>query len=286
MDQPTGDFEPPAHPAGIGLHEIVGTLRQPDHVNQMRCAFASYAPGQIVVAAIEVNIFPTGEIDVGGQRLRNYSNRLAHAHRLRERRRDRRREPWPEVGTINVVSIRLSVVLPAPLGPSRPNNSPRLTSKLTWSTAVKVPKRLVRSRACIAADGDSIVDCECDLGGHPRLDLAGGLQNPDLDVKRANVLATAPNVGLGRELTLLPDRHHLPREHQGRTGRQRHLRGTANPDRAQVGLLQIDSRPYRRRSSTVRIGVPGVTHSPTSRFLLTTVPEIGARITVSFAWSV
>src|SRR5579871_1065356 len=154
--------------------------------------------------------------------------------------------PWPEVGTINVVSIRLSVVLPAPLGPSKPNSSPRLTSKLTWSTAVKVPKRLVRSRACIAADGDSIVDCEGDLGGHPRLYLAGSLQNPDLDVERANILATAADVGLGRELTLLSDRHHLPRKDQGRTRRQRHLGRTANPNRAEVGLLQIDSRPDRR----------------------------------------
>src|ERR1700680_2888923 len=134
--------------------------------------------------------------------------------------------PCPEVGTISVVSIRLSVVLPAPFGPSRPNNSPRRTSKLTWSTAVKAPKRLVSSRACIAADCDSIVERKRDLGGHPRLHLSGRLQNPHFDVERADVLAPAANVGLGRELSLLPDRHYLPRKKQRRMRRQGHLSGT------------------------------------------------------------
>src|SRR6202521_5555733 len=154
--------------------------------------------------------------------------------------------PWPEVGTISVVSIRLSVVLPAPLGPRRPNSSPRRTSKLTWSTAVNAPKRLVSSRACIAADCDSIVACKCDLDGHSRFHLPGRLQDPHLDVERADVLTPAANVGLGRELPLLCDRHHLPRKKQRRMRRQRHLRGTADADRAKVGLLDIDARPDGR----------------------------------------
>src|SRR5271170_8118551 len=145
--------------------------------------------------------------------------------------------PCPEVGTMSVVSIRLRVVLPAPLGPSRPNNSPRRTSKLTWSTAVKSPKRLVISRACIAADCDSIVERKRDLGGHPGLHLSGRLQNPHLDVERADVLASAANVGLGRELSLLSDGHDLSRKNQRRTSRQRHLRRTADANRAEFGLL-------------------------------------------------
>src|SRR5579864_7961844 len=155
--------------------------------------------------------------------------------------------PCPEVGTISVVSIRLSVVLPAPLGPSRLNNSPRRTSKLTWSTAVNSPKRLVSSLACIAADCDSIIERKCDLGGHSRLHLPGRLQNPHLHVKGADVLASAANVGLGRELALLPDRHHLPRKGQRRPRRQRHLSRTADADRAEVGLLHIDPCPDGRK---------------------------------------
>ena len=38
-----------------------------------------------------------------------------------------------------VVRIRIVVVLPAPLGPSRPTISPRPTSKLIWSTALTDP---------------------------------------------------------------------------------------------------------------------------------------------------
>src|SRR5215475_9726544 len=43
------------------------------------------------------------------------------------------------------------VDLPAPFGPSRPKISPRRTAKLTWSTAVKLPKRRTRSVTVIAS---------------------------------------------------------------------------------------------------------------------------------------
>src|SRR5438046_2192572 len=44
--------------------------------------------------------------------------------------------------------IRLNtVVLPAPFGPISVNTSPRCTSKLTLLTAIRPPKRTVRSRA-------------------------------------------------------------------------------------------------------------------------------------------
>src|SRR5512143_1784654 len=49
----------------------------------------------------------------------------------------------PDVGGIRVVSMRMSVDLPAPFGPSRPKISPCATEKPTASTAVKSPKRFV-----------------------------------------------------------------------------------------------------------------------------------------------
>src|SRR6266481_6101567 len=45
----------------------------------------------------------------------------------------------PEVGGVSVVIIRISVVLPAPLGPSKPKISPVGTVKLTSFTATKSP---------------------------------------------------------------------------------------------------------------------------------------------------
>src|SRR5712692_1415247 len=47
------------------------------------------------------------------------------------------RNARPDVGTTRVVSIPAVVVLPAPLGPSRPKISPAFTSRLSRSTAAK-----------------------------------------------------------------------------------------------------------------------------------------------------
>jgi hypothetical protein len=41
----------------------------------------------------------------------------------------------PPLGTSRVISILMMVVLPAPLGPSRPNSSPSAIAKLTPRTA-------------------------------------------------------------------------------------------------------------------------------------------------------
>src|SRR5580692_26167 len=46
----------------------------------------------------------------------------------------------PLVGFSSVASMRSVVVLPAPFGPRRPNTSPARTSKLTSSTASRVPR--------------------------------------------------------------------------------------------------------------------------------------------------
>ena len=47
--------------------------------------------------------------------------------------------------------MRSVVVLPAPLGPRNPTTLPRSTVKLTWSTAVRPAKRLVRLSTSITA---------------------------------------------------------------------------------------------------------------------------------------
>ncbi len=57
----------------------------------------------------------------------------------------------PAVGVTKLASIRMVVDLPAPLGPRKPSTSPRATEKLTASTAVKLPNRLVRPSISISA---------------------------------------------------------------------------------------------------------------------------------------
>ena len=46
----------------------------------------------------------------------------------------------PEVGASKVDKIRKSVVLPLPLGPSRPNISPSRTDNVTSDNAARGPK--------------------------------------------------------------------------------------------------------------------------------------------------
>ncbi len=59
----------------------------------------------------------------------------------------------PEVGGVNVVIMRISVVFPAPFGPSKPKISPVCTAKLTSFTATKSPNcffNLVTSIALVS----------------------------------------------------------------------------------------------------------------------------------------
>jgi hypothetical protein len=57
----------------------------------------------------------------------------------------------PEVGGRSVVSMRMSVDLPAPFGPRRPKISPSSTVKLSPFTAVKSPNFLTMFRTSIAS---------------------------------------------------------------------------------------------------------------------------------------
>jgi hypothetical protein len=56
----------------------------------------------------------------------------------------------PEVGGISVVSMRMRVDFPAPLGPSKPKISPSCTAKLKLSTAQNAPKHFLISRTSTA----------------------------------------------------------------------------------------------------------------------------------------
>ena len=56
----------------------------------------------------------------------------------------------PSLAASRPVSIFMVVVLPQPLDPRKPKISPRAMVKLTLSTAVKSPNRIVRFSARIA----------------------------------------------------------------------------------------------------------------------------------------
>ena len=56
----------------------------------------------------------------------------------------------PSLAGSRPVSIFMVVDLPQPFEPRKPKISPLRMRKLTWSTATKSPKRMVRSRASMA----------------------------------------------------------------------------------------------------------------------------------------
>src|ERR1700736_5379323 len=60
-------------------------------------------------------------------------------------------EALPEEGLASVHSMLIVVVLPAPLGPRKPNTSPAATSKSTPRTASTSPNDFARPRTVIAA---------------------------------------------------------------------------------------------------------------------------------------
>ena len=59
----------------------------------------------------------------------------------------------PSVGGSRPVSIFMVVDLPQPFEPRKPKISPRSIDSVTWSTAVKSPKRRVRPLASMAISG-------------------------------------------------------------------------------------------------------------------------------------
>src|SRR3982750_3156030 len=57
----------------------------------------------------------------------------------------------PQVGWRSVPRILIVVVLPAPLGPMKPKQSPSLISRFRFDNATSVPYRLVRLTVLITA---------------------------------------------------------------------------------------------------------------------------------------
>src|SRR4249919_698615 len=80
----------------------------------------------------------------------------------------------PDVGVSRPATIRNVVVLPHPEGPSRAKKEPVGTSRSRSSTALKVPKSLVRPRssrpaaaAAPSAGEASVCSARCDIGPVP-----------------------------------------------------------------------------------------------------------------------
>src|ERR1700743_1109980 len=84
----------------------------------------------------------------------------------------------PPLGLTSPSSIRRVVVLPAPLGPRNPVTVPWSTAKLTWSTATRLPKRLVSpSSSMVAMSPVHSSSAVSGIAGHAD-DAAGARPHP------------------------------------------------------------------------------------------------------------
>src|SRR3954471_21898925 len=93
-------------------------------------------------------------------------------------------EASPQVGRSTAASMRSVVGLAGPAGPTRPNSSPRPTSKLSPATAVRSPNSRVRpsTRRRGSATGSTLHPRQPDVGRQAGLQLVAGiLEDAHLD---------------------------------------------------------------------------------------------------------
>ncbi len=89
-----------------------------------RRAHSSAAPDKTVQRAVVADVLARGQARVQPARVRQHADALAHREAVAQDVEVARRFAVPASGVTSVASMRSSVVLPAPFGPSRPVISP------------------------------------------------------------------------------------------------------------------------------------------------------------------
>src|SRR5512143_2873140 len=156
----------------------------------------------------------------------------------------------PLVGGTSVVSIRMSVDLPAPLGPRRPKTSPCSTPKSSPSTARKSPKFFVRwstSTSSMVTSGRRSrgggrapvigAEREDDIRRHAHRQAAVGVVAAQADFEGLDVALGAADVALGRVVGI--DAAVEDGAQALGAGRQAHGHRVAEVHRVDVALLDV-----------------------------------------------
>ena len=149
VQQHARDLDAAAHAAGILRRRLVGAIAQLHQRQRLVDAAGGERARQAVQRGAEAQVLARGQLQVQARLLEHD----AEARAVRACRWSTTARPSsasvPACGGSRPASRRNAVVLPAPLGPSRPNSSPGATSKLTPSSAARVaePARQARRRA-------------------------------------------------------------------------------------------------------------------------------------------
>src|ERR1035437_410356 len=151
----------------------------------------------------------------------------------------------PAVGSISVVSIRMSVDFPAPFGPSKANVSPRSTVNETSFTAVKSSNRFViartsTARVTVSSFGGHALR-EQHVRGHAGSEVPVTIVETDADLERFDVALGAADVALRSE-----PRVHAAIEHRAPlqiAGGKANGQGVAELDSFDVALFDVRAHP-------------------------------------------
>ena len=138
--QARAEVEPAPHAAGVGGDAAVGGLGQPEALEHVGGAGLGLAHRQPVEPPDHLEVLAPGELLVDGGELAREPDPAADRQRLgddvvaEDRSRARRSARAASRARLT------SVVLPAPLGPSRPNTVPASTVRSSPSSATTSPK--------------------------------------------------------------------------------------------------------------------------------------------------
>jgi hypothetical protein len=83
VHEPPGDFQPPLHAPGIGLHKIIGPVRQFDQIQNFPDAFMTQHLFHAVHPAVEIEIFAPRELPVERGFLKHHADAVPHAVPIR-----------------------------------------------------------------------------------------------------------------------------------------------------------------------------------------------------------
>ncbi len=89
MHQSAGDFQAAAHSAGEHFHRFVGPFFQIDFLEQLFDGPQPFFAGDAVELGENAHVFHRAQIEVGGHRLGNDADGLAHVVGVRGRCRSR-----------------------------------------------------------------------------------------------------------------------------------------------------------------------------------------------------
>src|SRR5438046_7311990 len=146
----------------------------------------------------------------------------------------------PDVAGSSVVSIRMSVDLPAPFGPSSAKISPCSTEKEMPSTAVKSPKRFVIWSTSISLMEESFpcsLDRQLDIRGHANGEAPVFIIDAQPDLECFDVPLCAAHIALRGEARIQSPVKN--RAHAFITGRKPHFELIAQPDPVDVSFFNV-----------------------------------------------